>query len=63
MSRVANNPVTIPAGVEVSIANGSINVKGAKGALAHKISDAVEVSQESAELKFSRREGAPNADA
>ena len=63
MSRVANSPVTIPAGVEVSIANGLINVKGAKGALAHYISDAVEVSQENSELKFSLRKGAPNADA
>jgi len=63
MSRVANSPVTIPAGVEVSIANGLINVKGAKGALAHNISDAVEVSQENSELKFSLRKGAPNADA
>lgn len=63
MSRVANSPVTIPAGVEVSIADGLINVKGAKGALAHNISDAVEVSQEDSELKFSLREGAANADA
>ena len=63
MSRVANNPVSIPAGVEVTIANGSINVKGAKGALSHNISDAVEVAQENSELTFSMREGAPNANA
>lgn len=63
MSRVANNPVPIPAGVEVTIANGSINVKGAKGALSHNISDAVEVSQDNAELTFSMREGMPNANA
>ena len=63
MSRVANNPVPIPAGVEVTIANGSINIKGAKGALAHKISDAVDVSQENSELKVAMREGVPNANA
>ena len=63
MSRVANNPVTIPSGVEVSIANGSINVKGAKGALSHNVSDAVEIKQEDSELKFVMREGAANADA
>ena len=63
MSRVANNPVTIPAGVEVKIADGMINVKGAKGALAHNIADAVEVSQEDSELKFVMREGAANANA
>ena len=63
MSRVANNPITIPAGVEVTIANGSINVKGAKGALSHTMSDAVDIKQEDTELKVSMREGAPNAKA
>lgn len=63
MSRVANNPVTIPAGVEVTIANGSINVKGAKGALSHNLSDAVEIKQEDASLKFAQVEGAANANA
>lgn len=63
MSRVANNPIAIPAGVEVTIANGSINVKGAKGALSHTMSDAVDIKQEDTELKVSMREGAPNAKA
>jgi large subunit ribosomal protein L6 len=63
MSRVANSPVTIPKGVEVSIAGGSINIKGAKGALSHKIAEAVEVSQEESELKFMARDGQPNANA
>jgi len=63
MSRVANNPVPIPAGVEVTIANGSINIKGAKGALTHRISSAVDIAQEDSELKVSMREGAPNGNA
>ena len=63
MSRVANNPIAIPAGVEVTIANGSVNVKGAKGALSHTLSDAVDIKQEDAELKVSMREGVPNAKA
>lgn len=63
MSRVANSPVAIPKGVEINIAGGAINVKGAKGALTQKIVDAVEVSQEEAELKFVAREGQPNANA
>jgi len=63
MSRVANNPIKIPAGVEVSIANGVINVKGAKGALARPISKAVEVLQENSELKFAMKKGAANANA
>ena len=63
MSRVANNPVTIPTGVEINIGSGTINVKGAKGALAHNISKAVEVTQEDSQLKFVALEGQPNSNA
>lgn len=63
MSRVANSPVSVPAGVEVNIASGAINVKGAKGALTHNIAEAVEVLKDDSELKFSPREGYENADA
>ena len=63
MSRVANNPVTIPAGVEINIGSGTINVKGAKGALAHNISKAVEVTQEDSQLKFAAIEGQANSNA
>jgi large subunit ribosomal protein L6 len=63
MSRVANSPVSVPAGVEVSIASGAINVKGAKGALTHDIAEAVEVTKDEALLKFSPKDGFENADA
>jgi large subunit ribosomal protein L6 len=33
MSRVAKKPITLPKGVEIAIANGTITVKGPKGAL------------------------------
>jgi large subunit ribosomal protein L6 len=52
MSRVANNPVTIPAGVEVNIAGQTVTVKGGNGSLSHKIHPAVEVSREENVLKF-----------
>jgi len=63
MSRVANSPVSIPSGVEISIASGAINVKGAKGALSHIISDAVEVKQEDATLTFGAKDGHANSNA
>ena len=63
MSRVANSPITVPAGVEINIASGAINVKGAKGVLTHNIVDAVEVTKEDGQLLFAVREGHANADA
>lgn len=53
MSRVANNPVTIPSGVEVTLAGQSVNVKGAKGNLSFEIHPGVEVSRSDDILSFS----------
>lgn len=55
MSRVAKNPVTIPAGVEVKIAGDQFSVKGPKGTLEMKIHPAVEINQDGTELKFALR--------
>ncbi|QDE38627.1 50S ribosomal protein L6 [Luteibacter pinisoli] len=33
MSRVAKKPITLPKGVEISVANGTVSVKGPKGTL------------------------------
>ena len=63
MSRVANSPVSVPAGVEVNISGGAISVKGAKGDLTHNIAAAVEVTKDESQLKFSPRDGYENADA
>ena len=62
MSRVANNPVTIPSGVEVNIAGRSVTVKGGKGSLTHEVHPAVEISQQDNVLKFSPK-AVDNADA
>jgi len=62
MSRVANNPITIPAGVEVNIAGRSVTVKGGKGSLTHEVHPAVEISQQDNVLKFSPK-AVDNADA
>ena len=46
MSRIANNPVAIPAGVEVNINGCTITVKGNKGVLNHNLHPAITVKQE-----------------
>ena len=43
MSRVANNPVELPKGVEVSLVGSEISVKGAKGTLAMSVNSNVEI--------------------
>lgn len=45
MSRIGKNPVEIPAGVEVTIANQVLTAKGSKGTLTVPLTDVVEVSQ------------------
>jgi len=55
MSRIANSPVEIPAGVEVSLAGSSISVKGPKGSLERVIHASVAVAQDGDVLKFSAR--------
>ncbi|WP_145151779.1 50S ribosomal protein L6 [Pseudomonas oryzihabitans] len=57
MSRVAKNPVRLPAGVEVNLTGQALSIKGAKGALELKVHPSVEVIQESGELRFAARNG------
>lgn len=57
MSRVAKNPVVLPAGVEVKLAGQQLSVKGAKGTLELNVHSSVEVLQEGGELRFAARNG------
>lgn len=50
MSRIANAPVQIPAGVEVSLKDNEITIKGSKGTLTRTLHPEVEVAQEGAAL-------------
>lgn len=61
MSRVAKAPVAIPAGVEVTLNEQTITVKGAKGSLTRVINQAVSLVVEGAEIKFGPVEGVTNA--
>ena len=57
MSRVANNPVELPKGVEVTLGGAEISVKGAKGTLAMPVNPEVEIKQEDNVLTFVARTG------
>ena len=46
MSRVANNPVTLPSGVEFKIDGRDVTVKGGKGKLELSLVDGIQVSQD-----------------
>ena len=53
MSRVANNPVVLPSGVEVTFNGKNVEVKGAHGTLHHTIHPSVEVTQDDdSKLRF-----------
>ena len=55
MSRIGRMPVTIPAGVEFSIADGNlVTVKGPKGTLTQKLATNMTIKQEGAEVHVTR---------
>ncbi len=55
MSRIGRMPITIPAGVEVDIAEGNlVTVKGAKGTLTQKLHPDMIIEKEGAEIVVKR---------
>ena len=52
MSRVAKNPVVIPAGVEVKLEGHTVSIKGGKGEVSYGFHESVEVKQEDNLLQF-----------
>ncbi|MBL6747284.1 MAG: 50S ribosomal protein L6 [Pseudomonadales bacterium] len=55
MSRIANAPVAIPKGVETTLSDTAISVKGSKGNLNLDLHELVGVSQEGEELKVAAK--------
>lgn len=55
MSRIANNPIDLPKGVEAKIDNGVVSVKGTNGALQVSLHDLVNVVNEDNQLKVSAK--------
>ena len=57
MSRIAKNPVTIPAGVELTLKGNTVSVKGAKGTLSMDMHTAVSITQEDGSVQIAARDG------
>ena len=54
MSRIGKMPITIPAGVEVTMKNREVTVKGKKGTLTQHIDDSIKVEIDGANIQLSR---------
>ncbi len=63
MSRIANNPVTIPNDVEVNITGNNVKIKGTKGELSHEVHSLVSVLQEDSLLRFTANNNSKSAHA
>jgi len=61
MSRIANYPITLPSGVEVTINGMDIVVKGKNGELTHKTHPLVTIAQEEGQLRFSAKNNSKTA--
>lgn len=61
MSRVANNPVKLPKGVEVSQKDDVFSVKGSKGNLQVALNSAVQIDQDGDTLRVSAKDGSREA--
>ncbi len=54
MSRIGRNPITVPASVTVTVANGTVTVKGPNGTMDRTIPDGITLSQEGDVLSVER---------
>ena len=63
MSRVANQPISVPSAVEITTSGQQVTVKGPKGTLEHTIHGLVEMVREVAELKVKARDESKAANA
>lgn len=58
MSRIGKNPIPVPSGVEVSIVDRHITVKGSQGTLERDIPGDIQVAQEESQLVVTRPDDA-----
>ena len=61
MSRIANNPITIPDNVEVNVNEAEIRIKGSKGELTHTVHSLVQLHQKDNRLKLSAKDNTKSA--
>ncbi|MBE9396953.1 50S ribosomal protein L6 [Pontibacterium sp. N1Y112] len=63
MSRIAKNPIAVPAGVELKIDGQTVNVKGKNGQLSIDVHATVEIQQGEEGLTFAGRDGSKQSTA
>lgn len=63
MSRVAKNPVTVPAGVEVNFGTSALTVKGKNGALSFPLTNDVKIELNDGQLTFAATNNSKHASA
>ena len=63
MSKVGKLPVAIPAGVTVTVANGQMVVKGAKGELKQSVHEEIEIKVENGQAVLSTKDDAKQTNA
>ncbi len=63
MSRIGNNPIELPGGVEVNVDGSHITVKGAKGTLERTIDRRISVTQDSGVVTVARADEERNTKA
>ena len=61
MSRIANNPVAVPNGVEVFLDGQALRIKGAKGELTAQVHNLVSIDADEGFLSFKASEESKNA--
>jgi len=61
MSRIANAPVSLPSGVDVTLNGQLVKVKGSKGELEWNVHELVSVAQEDATIKVAANEKSKSA--
>ena len=54
MSRIGNEPVPVPANVEVEVAGSVVTIKGPKGSLTQTFQPSMQISQENGSIKVAR---------
>jgi large subunit ribosomal protein L6 len=59
MSRIGKKPIPIPAGVQVTLDNGTVSVKGPKGQLSWSFDPSIQVAQENGHLIVTRANDQP----
>jgi large subunit ribosomal protein L6 len=54
MSRIGKAPVAVPSGVQVTVADGTVTVKGPKGTLSRPIPGDIQITEDDGTLTFAR---------